>query len=107
MPDGQPPESHQPLILFGCDNLHAFFFSHDICPLCGTPLHPIQSSPEAVLISHTIVRVSPTGSPFKLGLARVENGAQTLCIIDDDAESRTRDVTVYKKDGLYHARKKE
>ena len=107
MSDKPISNGNQPLTLFGCQGSHTFFYPHDNCPVCGAPLQPIQSPSDAALVSHTTVRVSPAGSPFKLGLARVESGAQTLCIIEGDTdEAGINDVFVYKKDGLYYARRK-
>lgn len=92
------------LTLQRCANSHAFFFVFESCPLCGGRLESFSSPPDAVLVSHTIVRVSPAGSPFALGLARAASGAQTLCIIDNGTESDPgSDVVITKRDGLYHA----
>jgi hypothetical protein len=62
------------------------------------------SPPEAELVSHTFVRVSPTGSSFALGLARTASGAQTLCIIEGGiGKDPGRKVVISKRDGLYYA----
>jgi uncharacterized OB-fold protein len=92
------------LTLQRCANSHAFFLVFASCPLCGGKLESFSSPPDAVLISHTVVRVSPTGSPFALGLARAASGAQTLCIIENGVESDPgSDVVITKRDGLYYA----
>ncbi|UCG52264.1 MAG: hypothetical protein JSW58_01535 [Candidatus Latescibacterota bacterium] len=96
-------DADRPLTVFQCPTGHAFFYPHDVCPLCGTSLRETKSSPDAWLVSSTTVRVNPTGAPYLLGLAQVENGAKTLCIIDEPIGDETP-VVIYVKDGLYHAR---
>jgi uncharacterized OB-fold protein len=92
------------LSLRKCANAHAFFFAFDACPLCGGTLEEFSSPPDAVLVSRTVVRVSPTGSPFALGLARAPSGAQTLCIIENGAENDPgSEVVITMRDGLYYA----
>jgi uncharacterized OB-fold protein len=93
------------LIVYQCATGHAFFYHHDICPTCGNTLRETQTSPDAWLVSSTTIRVNPTGNPLCLGLARVENGAKTLCIIEDQIGDQTP-VVIYVKDGLYHARRR-
>jgi len=95
----------RPLTLRRCGNSHAFFFAYDSCPVCGGPLEEFASAPEAELVSHTVVRVSPTGSAFALGLARASCGAQTLCIIEDGVDNAPeKDVIITERGGLYYAR---
>ena len=103
--DGTPNRSGAPrLTLRRCGTSHAFFFAYETCPLCGGKLESFSSAPDAELISQTVVRVSPTGSPFALGLARAASGAQTLCIIEDGVEKDPgRRVVITKKGGLYYA----
>jgi len=92
------------LTLFKCGNSHTFFYPHNVCPECGNELIEIKSPNDAVLVSRTTVRVSPTGSPFELGLARVESGAKTLCIIEEGyGDTDTDEVVLFKKNGLFHA----
>jgi uncharacterized OB-fold protein len=92
------------LVLYRCESSHTFFFPHRTCPLCGAPTREIDSPPEGVLISHTTVRVSPTGTSFWLGLARVACGAQTLCIVEGEIGSEPEEkVVIFKRGGLYHA----
>jgi len=92
------------LVLRRCGNSHAFFFAFESCPLCGGKLEIFESAPDAELVSHTVVRVSPTGCPFALGLARTENGAQTLCIIEDGVDKNPeKDVILAERGGLYYA----
>lgn len=99
-----PQDGIPPVVLFKCDNSHTFFHRHEVCPVCKAPLESIECPPVATLVTHTTVRIGPNGSPFKLGLARVESGAQTLCIIEGDAdEVGVNEVVVYKKDDLYYA----
>jgi len=92
------------LTLHRCENSHSFFFPHVSCPLCGANLQPFDDPPDAEIVSRTIVRVSPTGSPFALGLARTASGAQTLCIIEGGSETDPgKDVVITKRGGLYYA----
>ena len=93
------------LTLYSCESSHAFFFPHKTCPLCGANLGETESPPDGVLVSHTTVRVSPTGAPFRLGLARVACGAQTLCIIEGEIGTDPgEEVVILKKGGLYYAK---
>jgi len=96
------------LTLFRCRGSHTFFFAHKNCPFCGANLEEIESQPDAVLVSHTTVRVSPTGTPFRLGLARVACGAQTLCIVEGEIGTAPgAEVVIVKKGGLHHAQPRE
>jgi uncharacterized OB-fold protein len=105
-PDPEKP-SPRSVTLHGCRNSHTFFFAHETCPRCNAPTARTESPPDAILVSHTTVRVGPGRVPFGLGLARVASGAQTLCIIDgelgNDAE---QEVVIEKRDALYYARPK-
>lgn len=95
------------LTIHRCGEGHAFFYPHGQCPVCGAATHTAARGPAATIISHTIVRVSPSGQAFRLGLAEISCGAKTLCIIDDGVELNAIDtggVLLYLTDGLYHAR---
>ncbi len=101
-----PPRTspRRPVALYACGNAHAFFFPHAVCPRCAAPLHETDSPPDAVLVSHTTVRVGPGVTPFRLCLVRVACGAQTLCIMDGDPGERPESQVVIEKRGeLYHA----
>jgi hypothetical protein len=59
---------------------------------------------DARIISHTVVRVNPTGSPVHLGVARTHAGATTLCIIHGEMRGNGRDrVRLVLRGGRYHA----
>jgi uncharacterized OB-fold protein len=95
------------LTVHRCENFHAYFHAHESCPICALRLIAVDVPPDALLVSHTVVRVSPSGIPFALGLARLECGAQTLCIIDGEADAAPpRDVVITKRGPLYHAEAK-
>ncbi len=95
------------LTVHRCENSHAFFHPHETCPICARRLIAVDVPPDARLVSHTVVRVSPAGSPFALGLARLECGAQTLCIIDGAADAAPpHEVVITKRGPLYHAEAK-
>ena len=92
------------LRIYICEAKHAFFCAHTQCPVCGRPLTQVTHSNEAVLTSQTVVRVTPTGRPFRLGIAKVACGAKTLCLVDlalprDDYTP----VALELRDDLYHA----
>jgi len=99
--------SARPLTLHECENSHTFFFPHEACPRCAARLVQTEGPPDAVLVSHTTVRVSPAAAPFRLGIARVASGAQTLCIIDGEpGEGPEPEVVIEKRGALYFAKAK-
>jgi len=72
--------------------------------VCGAKIESFGAPPQGALVSHTTVWVNPTGTPFKLGLARVECGAQTLCIVDGEIGSDPDEaIVLVAKGGVYHA----
>lgn len=86
--------------VLGCLWLH----EHEDCPNCGGRLVPVRTPSEAVVISHTVVRVNPTGSPIHLGVARTASGTTTLCIIHGRIRGNGRDrVQLVMRSGRYHA----
>ena len=98
------PGTEGRLTLYRCSASHTFFYPHTRCPVCSSDLVEVSREPAATLVSYTTVRVSPTGSAFRLGLARTPDGAKTLCILADDTDPALGgDVTIVKLDGLYHA----
>jgi uncharacterized OB-fold protein len=81
-----------------------YLHDHDTCPVCGSPLVGVRIPSAARLISHTVVRVNPSGEPFRLGVAVAAAGAATLCIVEGDIRGNGRDrVTLVLRDGRYHA----
>jgi uncharacterized OB-fold protein len=103
MPD-KHSESTRSVTLYRCEKSHAFFHPHDACPQCGSPLGEFVESARAVMISQTRVRVNPTGAPYRLGIAEVECGARTLCLIDDGVPPTDGvSVILTRKKNLYHA----
>lgn len=91
----------EPLRIYVCANRHSFFENHDACPACAKPLEASTADPHARLISHTTVRVNPTGEAFVLGVAEIAGGAKTLCIVEDGIDER---VVLYERHRLYYAR---
>ncbi len=85
-----------------CELAHAFLVEHDVCPECNGALARRADEPRATLVAHTVVRVNPSGRPFRLGLAITNSGARTLCIIDDGV--RGEEVELYAREGCFHAR---
>jgi uncharacterized OB-fold protein len=84
----------------GCLWLH----EHDDCPDCGGRLTPVRIPCEATLISDTVVRVNPSGSPIHLAVAKTSTGASTLCVVDGPVRGNGRDkVRLVFRDGKYHA----
>ncbi len=86
--------------LRGCIWLHEY----GDCPNCGGRLVEVKIPARATLISNTTVRINPTGSPIRLGVARATAGATTLCIIEGNVRGNGRDrVHLVLRDGRYHA----
>ncbi len=92
------------LTIYRCSGGHSFLYPHTACPMCGNATREFESSSHARLVTYTTVRVTPTGQQLQLGLAQTEDGAKTLCIIDEDVEGDCVDVTLYLENDLYHAR---
>jgi uncharacterized OB-fold protein len=90
----------EPIRIYVCKNRHTSFENRDACATCATPLEAFSADPEAALISHTTVRVNPTGEPFVLGMAEIASGAKTLCVVEGEIGER---VVLYRRDGLYYA----
>jgi uncharacterized OB-fold protein len=89
---------------WSCRNKHLWLYGHDVCPDCGGPLFETSVSSDARLVSHTVVRVNPTGFPIRLGVAETASGARTLCIITGGIRGNGRDrVRLVLRDGRYHA----
>jgi len=81
-----------------------YLHPHQACPACGSPLAAVRIPPSARLVTHTVVRVNPSGEPFRLGVAVAAGGATTLCIVEGDVRGHGRDrVTLVLRDGRYHA----
>ena len=90
------------IAIYVCENGHAFVVEHDTCPDCGASLARRSDAPSARLVTHTVVRVNPSGEPFRLGLAETASGARTLCIVDDDVSGDEGEL--YARDGRFHLR---
>ncbi|UCH85333.1 MAG: hypothetical protein JSW50_06495 [Candidatus Latescibacterota bacterium] len=90
--------------VYQCNGGHAFFYPANSCPICGGVTHKTTADAKATLVSYTTVRVTPSGPRFRLGLAQIECGAKTLCIIDVGVNLENGTGLVYVKDGLYHVR---
>jgi uncharacterized OB-fold protein len=92
------------IIAWFCRNGHRWLYGHNNCPDCGEPLAETLIASDARLISHTVVRVNPTGRPIRLGVAETASGATTLCIITGRIRGNGRDhVRLVLRDGRYHA----
>jgi uncharacterized OB-fold protein len=93
------------LVMYRCASRHAFFHDHPRCPRCGNELTAFAASPEATLVAQTMVRVSPSGTPFRLGIAAAQSGAKTLCLIADAVpDGENVPVLLGIKSGLFRAR---
>lgn len=87
-----------------CRNGHRWLYRHNHCPECGEPLAETSIASGARLVSHTVVRVNPTGRPIHLGIAETVSGATTLCIVTGRIRGNGRDrVRLVLHDGRYHA----
>jgi uncharacterized OB-fold protein len=96
--------SEPDLLLYRCPSGHAYFVKHARCPECDLELAESRQPPAAVIVSQTTVRVNPTGAPFRLGVAEVQSGAKTLCVIRETVpEGDLVSVTLERRGDLYHA----
>ena len=94
------------LVLYACASGHVYFFRHDRCQECQRDLVEHSHEPHAVLVTQTTVRVSPTGSEFRLGIAEVDSRVRTLCIVEKDVTRREPvGVVLDYRDGIYYAKK--
>lgn len=86
----------------GCGAL--YIHDHEKCPACRAPLCSVRIGAGAVLVSHTTVRVNPTGRPYRIGVAVAAAGASTLCVVEGAVRGNGRDrVRLVYRDGRYHA----
>jgi uncharacterized OB-fold protein len=87
-----------------CPEGTLFLHAYDRCPSCGGALTRVRVRAEATLVSHTTVRVNPSGEAFGLGVALTAGGAATLCIVDGNVRGNGRDrVRLVLRDGRFHA----
>lgn len=87
-----------------CPEGKLYLHAHDRCPACGAPLTRVRIPSAATLVSHTTVRVNPSGEAFGLGVAVTGGGAATLCIVEGNVRGHGRDrVRLVLRDGRYHA----
>jgi uncharacterized OB-fold protein len=87
-----------------CAGNHAFVFPHTACPTCGEALRRVLVAPAARLVAFTTVRVGPADGPFRLGIAELDTGPKTLCLLDDDLVGKDGEEVVLRfENGLYHA----
>ena len=87
-----------------CPGGHLWMYRHGECPECGKRLIGVAIGSGAKIVSHTVVRVNPTGSPIRLGVAVTSAGAATLCVIDGRIRGNGRDrVTLVTRNGRFHA----
>lgn len=100
-------DSEARLTIHVCRDGHAFLHACSECPVCGRVASKTEICPRARLVALTTVRVTPSGGPFRLGLAETSGGAKTLCIVDNDVGGDDGDVTLYVEGGLYHAKPRD
>jgi uncharacterized OB-fold protein len=92
------------IVAHRCANGCLWLYKHDDCPDCGLPLVATRIRSDATLISHTVVRVNPSGTPVRLGVARAAAGAMTLCIVHGEIRGNGRDrVRLVDIGGRFHA----
>jgi uncharacterized OB-fold protein len=100
----QPTKPNADLVLYGCHSGHVYFVRHALCPKCQLELVENHQPAAAVIVSQTTVRVNPTGTPFRLGVAEVGSGAKTLCVIEESVPHGDGvPVTLARRGDLYHA----
>lgn len=103
MTNGQTPKKPTVLI-HRCRSGHAFFYSHELCPVCNEPLHPLEVPARARLVAGTTVHVTPSGELLRLGLAELAEGARTLCTLGADTEpGSSEEVVLRLEGGIYRA----
>jgi uncharacterized OB-fold protein len=89
---------------FRCPAGHCFLNRYPRCPACGDRLTALTIASTARLLTHTIVRVNPTGRPIALGIARTDCGAATLCIIVGGVRGTGRErVQLFKRKDRFYA----
>ncbi len=92
------------IVAHRCRNGCLWLYEHDDCPDCGGRLVPVRIPNVATVISHTVVRVNPSGAPVNLGVARTTTGATTLCILHGKIRGSGRDrVQLVLSEGRFHA----
>jgi uncharacterized OB-fold protein len=57
------------LAAFACARGHVYLHAQDFCPQCQAPLRARSIPPDATLTLDTVVRVSPGGESYVLGIA--------------------------------------
>ena len=82
-----------------CARGHAFLHAHAECPACAAPLVPTRVGAAATLIACTTVRVTPSGKPFRLGVAVTREGARTLCVVEGRVRGSGYDRVVLVRAG--------
>lgn len=93
-----------PIEIYACRCGEAFFAARRVCERCGGTLARVRVPPVGTLLSHTIVRVNPTGEPLSLGLVRLVSGASTLCEIRGRVRGNGHDrVVLIPEDGRFVA----
>jgi len=87
-----------------CVRGHAFLHAHERCAECGAELTPTRVGAAARLVACTTVRVTPSGEPFRLGVAVTREGARTLCRVEGRVRGSGCDkVVLVELNGRYLA----
>jgi uncharacterized OB-fold protein len=82
-----------------CARGHAFLHAHTTCPECEAPLLPTRVGATARLLACTTVRITPSGEPFRLGVAVTREGARTLCVVEGKVRGSGYDRVVLVQAG--------
>ncbi len=83
-----------------CERGHVHVHPHEACPRCGGRLRGTRIAPQATLLVQTIVRVTPSGGPFRLGVAVTRAGhAHTLCRVEGDVRGTGHDAVMLERRG--------
>jgi uncharacterized OB-fold protein len=97
-------DRHRYVTGWRCADGHLWLYEHGECPECGGPLSAASIRSEARIVTHTVVRVNPTGVPIRLGVAVTHAGASTLCIIRGRLRGNGRDrARLVNRGGKFHA----
>ncbi|HEX5131266.1 MAG TPA: hypothetical protein VFX92_02135 [Candidatus Krumholzibacteria bacterium] len=87
------------LAAWRCAAGHVHIHAASGCPACGGALRAVAIRPEARLIAMTTVRVTPDGTPFRLGVAVTRAGnARTLCIVVGAVRGTGRDAVLLREE---------
>jgi uncharacterized OB-fold protein len=95
-----------PLDARRCAHGHISLHFDPVCTLCGGRTEATRIRPDAVLELVTVVRVNPSGEPYRLGVAVTRAGrARTICRVEGAVRGLgTDEVVLERRDDMIVAR---